>query len=166
MKHRSEIPFGEGFRDFVEVCTHETYTLGNIDIIDGLKDGLLQHSYLWSRLNDLSIEDTLHGFVDDMSITDWHDFFRECQTELEHIYNVPFTYVLWLAEEDGVKSYHSLGETPVQDEDIDCYEESPYIISDLGFDGALYAYENIPKPICTLAEYKVKKETLTKEDRN
>ena len=151
MKYRSELPFGEGYRDLVEVCTHETYALGNIDIIDGLKDGLLQHSYLYGKLRQFSEEYMENGFIDDMSETDWNQFFTECKEELSRIYNIRPDYVLWLAGSyEAVKQYDLHDE--VEPNSTDCYEETEYVISDLGFDGALYIYETLPEPVCTLAD--------------
>lgn len=151
MKYRSELPFGEGYRDFVEVCTHETYELGNGDILDGLKDGLLQHSYLYGKLRQFFEEYQLNGFINDMSETDWKQFFIECKEELARIYNIQPDYVLWLADSyNAVKQYDLHDE--VNPDNVDCYEESEYVITDLGFDGALYIYEMLPEPICALAE--------------
>lgn len=152
MKYRSELPFGEGYRDFVEVCTHETYELGNSDILDGLRDGLLQHSYLYGRLRQLAEEYRINGYYADMSETDWKHFFTECKEELARIYHIQPDYVLWLADSyAAVRQYAPDG--GLCPEDVDCYEESEYVVSDLGFDGALYIYETPPEPFCTLAEF-------------
>lgn len=152
MKYRSELLYGSGFRDFVEVCTYDTYWREDYSIIDGLKDGLLQHSYLYKKLSELSEIHRIKGHLPNFTETDCRQLFTACKDEIARIYNIRPDYVLWLCDTpDMVRTYEnqSLTDEPLYDTEIDCYEETDNIIS--SEDGeALYIYEELPAPVTSL----------------
>lgn len=51
-------------------------------------------------------------------------------------------YCLWLASKSTVLDLYNASE-----QDIQKYETSPIILSDLGMDGMLFAYESMPRPL-------------------
>lgn len=57
VKFRSEAPYGEGYRDAVQVMTHEVYTLGNVDILD-----YLYENYLNGDLRDKAYDYAEKGY--------------------------------------------------------------------------------------------------------
>lgn len=59
---------------------------------------------------------------------------------LNRHYHVNLKYCLWLSSREVVKDLY--GGT---DETIDAYNTSSFILSDLGQDGKLFAYEHLPQ---------------------
>lgn len=148
MKYRSESLYGNGYRDFTEVCTYDVYWRDNYSIIDGLKDGLLQHSYLYEKLSELSEEYRIGGYLPSLTESDCRRLFTACKDEIARIYNIRPDYVLWLCDTaDMVRNYR--GHEPLYDSEIDCYEETDYVISSENGE-ALYIYEDLPAPITSL----------------
>lgn len=145
VRYRSETPFGDGVRDILSVLVHETYEMGNSDIVRYLVE-----NYLFGPLKDDAItlckELEENGFVDDYGESDWQDFFLCAIHEINLIKNCNLRFCLWLADKDVVKDYYCKN---CDEYDLCGYETSPIILSDLGHDGALYAYETVPIPIST-----------------
>lgn len=148
MKYRSESLYGNGCRDFIEVCTYDVYWREDYSIIDGLKDGLLQHSYLYEKLSELSELHRVNGYLPNFTENDCRQLFIACKDEIARICNIRPDYVLWLCDTpDMVRTYQN--HEPLYDTEIDCYEETDDIISSR--DGeALYIYEELPAPITSL----------------
>lgn len=148
MKYRSESLYGSGCRDFIEVCTHDVYWREDYSIIDGLKDGLLQHSYLYERLSELSELYRINGYLPNFAETDCRQLFTACKDEIVRIYNIRPDYVLWLCDTpDMVRIYR--GHEPLYDAEIDCYEETDFVVSSKDAE-ALYIYEDLPVPVASL----------------
>lgn len=61
---------------------------------------------------------------------------------------VKVKYVLWLASKNAVLNLYSHGNTNINE-----YEVGDVILSDLGYDGTLYGYANIPTKINKETEY-------------
>lgn len=161
MKFRSEVTFGSGERDFTNVCAYETYELENTDIIDYLCEHILK-SELKDTLKEISDMIDWLSLQETYSYDDICDLFKEVLKEINQLTGKDYKYCLWLADIDGVKSYDLHNE--VSPDNIDCYEESAIFVSDIGFDGKLYLYEEIPEPICTYEEYLNKLESKQDND--
>lgn len=146
MKFRSEIPFGQGYRSLKDVMVHETYELGNSDILCTLLPKIKPADVkLANEISILINELEKNGFVDDFDENNWNKFFQKVIDTVNIISGKKYKYCLWLAEYDVVKNYYGKGE--LTKEEIDAYTESEMIISDIGFDGCLYAYEDLPYPV-------------------
>ena len=152
MRFRSEITFGEGYREVVPVLCWETFELGNSDILLTLANGLLKNSPLKKQLLSFSEDLNKNGFIADFPEEQQLQFFTEVISEINSFTKKNIKYCLWLADLDGVKSY-CLNDTELSDDDIDVYEESDVILSNIDFDGCLYGYETLPKCISTYAEW-------------
>lgn len=143
IKYRSEAPYGEGIRDIISVLVYETYSLGNTDALEYITE-----HYLFGPLKDdaraLCKEFEENGFVDDFSELDWEDFYRSAINEIDLVNCCNLRYCLWLADKSIVKDYYC---DKLDEFDICGYEISLIKLSDLGHDGALYAYETMPTPI-------------------
>jgi hypothetical protein len=142
--YRCEEAFGDGVTDLIKVMAYETFELGNSDILEYvsmhyLEDGELKDECL-SMIQEL--ED--NGYVDDMFEDEKEEFMGKLVNEINKKLNMELKSCLWLASLDTVKDYYC------QNMDsffIKSYETSNAIITDLGYDGALYAYEVLPKMI-------------------
>lgn len=140
VRYRSEVPFGEGYRDIVPVLVHETFTLGNDDILV-----YLYQYHLEGKLKEECFE-LLKKFNNDYIFEEtYFSFYSKVLEFLKQKTGKNLKYCLWLANKETVRDYYGEGELP--DEDIDAYECSDIILTDLGYDGALYAYEELPNPI-------------------
>lgn len=162
MKYRSETLFGDGYRDAAPVMAHETFELMNTDIIRTLRDTILKDSSFAEKLEILE-EEIQNGCIADgddgelYNLIETHDsydddscesiqFFRDILAEIKTITGKDIKYVLWLCDtKEDVKKYDLHNE--LTDDDIDAYEESDIILSDLGSEGKLYGFETNPKPI-------------------
>ena len=137
--YRSESAYGSGVRDIVDVLTYEIFELGNTDSLDYIashykldKDG----RELLGRL-----QECWENYASDSE-----DIQRNCIAKLvgalNRYFGVELKYCLWLADLSAVSELYSDGETA-----IDAYGASQYKLSDLGRDGVLFAYTEMPLPI-------------------
>lgn len=167
VKFRSEAPFGEGYRNPAEVMAHETFELGNTDILDYMLDHYLKGDI---RNNAYSYADELsnNGFIDDMSFEDMQEFFRECLKQIKAETGKDIQYVLWLAEETTVREFYCQN-LNTEDYDVDAYDVSDAIVlSDIGYDGKLYGYEKEPERIKEKSNYdnRSKEKRIREGNRN
>lgn len=144
LRYRTETFGGEGFRDAAEVMAFETFELGNTDIPEYLCSHQLKGSSIAPALESVTRELDDNGFVDDMSWDEKVDFFREVLGDLSKVTGMNISHALWLADPDTVLDFYGKDLTP--DSYIDAYEPSPVILTDLGYDGALYGYDHEPHP--------------------
>ena len=136
VRYRTEDAYGEGYRDIIDVIEHEIFELGNYDGLDGLQvyfDDTSQESLMFHSLID-SIKDTEHPPLDTK------DFCASIIELLNKKLNRNLKYCLWLADLQAVTDLYG-------GVHIDSYETSDVVIADLGYDGSLYAYEELPLPI-------------------
>lgn len=146
MKYRSERLWGEGYRDAAAVLAHEIFELGNTDILDYFFDHHLNSN---PKLRDTCYKyaDSLYnnGFVDDLNETDKISFCQKLLDEIEKTTGKKIKYCLWLCDtKEDVFKYAICNE--LTQDDIDAYEESDIILSDIGSEGKLYGYEKFPQP--------------------
>lgn len=140
VRYRSEIPFGEGYRDIVPVLVHETVSLGNDDV--------LIYLYKYHLEGELKYDcfELLNRFWQEELAEDiFYKFYEKALDFLKKKTGKNLKYCLWLANKETVIDYYGQGE--LSEDDIDAYECSDVILTDLGYDGALYAYEELPNPI-------------------
>ena len=161
MKYRSETLFGEKYRDAAPVMAHETFELGNTDICSTLRETILRGSkiandletldeYLSNGGSDAENAKAIEAMFEDEALQ--VNFFQKVLDEIEKGTGKKIKYCLWLADDPKDLQSYCIGEQELFDEDIDCYEETDIVLSDIGSDGKLYGYEEYPKKECTLPE--------------
>lgn len=143
-EYRSEIPFGEGYRNILDVMTHEIYELNNTDILETLKNTILkQEKKLVNDINEILDDIEKNIFFENHCEYDIREFMKECLKMINKKYKKDIKYCLWLADKNVVIDYYGKGK--LSEDDIDKYQVSDIILSDLGYDGRLYGYEEYPK---------------------
>lgn len=144
LMYRSEEVYGSGVRDIKEVIRYEIFELGNTDILIYVTKHYASafSKTLLRRANQLI--DALNGCgLLELSISQEVQFCRGLIDALNKYFKVSLRYCLWLASKAAVKQYYDVAD----DETIDAYSTSDYILSDLGESGVLFAYIDLPSPL-------------------
>ena len=134
--YRSEDSYGSGVRDILDIMTFEIYELKNIDILEYTLEHYLQNS---------NIEETVENMIADIEIFNEEEVYKVCKLIINEINKQTdhnLKYALWLAEYDAVSNMYSFDESS-----IEAYNTSDIILSDLGYDGILFGYDEEPEPI-------------------
>lgn len=137
---RTEQYSGSGIRSLPEIIYYEMYELGNKDI----PRYILEH-YQLPDAQHKALEDTLTIKEKYPFLSDRHNFetlINEVINSIGHQHGMNLRYGLWLAEHQIVQYYYG-----GDDGDIQAYATSPVICSNLGVEGILFAYENLPTPV-------------------
>ena len=148
-------------RDARKIIAFEIENLGNTDILKYVCEHYVQNYQNEILQNIQKKEETL--FRNTMRIMEqaWQgrDIFQKHAFNPERLAdtilrivnmrtNKNIKYALWLAEKNAVEQLYA------NDNAVLCeFEPSEIILSDLGFDGTLFGYENIPKQINKTTEY-------------
>lgn len=128
---------GNDITDPVEVITYEMSELGNVDIPDYcvFSYGNKMRPEVREEIKN-SVELIRNGDIDEDAAKHIAGLII---SEMERIWHIKIEYVRWLADYDTVVDlYCDEGE----EDKIESYETSKYILSDLGGDGILFAYPN------------------------
>ncbi len=145
--YRTETYSGSLERRFTHVLRFELFELGNSHIFDELiQNGLVRSRELVKHMKRMVKELEENGYVDDMPEPDQLEFLEEVRLDISAQTGRDIQYALWLADKACVQGFY--GGT---DSDIECYETSDVILSDLGNSGILYGYEFEPSP-CVYSE--------------
>ena len=144
MRYRTETFSGSGERSAVNVMSFEIFELGNTDIFDTLKNGILKENKICKEFDKFEEELIENGYIDDFSEDDRIAFMKKIIETIKETTGKEIRYALWLADIDTVKSMYNGCEINY---DIDSYQEGNIVLSELGYDGTLYGYENMPKKI-------------------
>lgn len=144
IRYRTEAFSGSKERNAAEVMAFETFQLGNTDILEHISQHYLKDPLLHSKCTTFIRELYDNGYVDDMGTDEKVAFFGEILKEIEHSTGVSIKYALWLADKAVVCDQSWYGYNMTHDEDFECYEVGPIILSDLGHDGTLYGYTELP----------------------
>ena len=139
IRYRTEVFSGLEYRNALDVMVYETFELGNSDILEYLFNGILKKHHCKTRWQKL-----INSILDQEEIweiekEEQYLFFADVLEAIKEVTKKDIEYVLWLADISTVKDFYG-GE----DENIDSYYVSDIILSDLGYDGTLYGYEQIP----------------------
>lgn len=147
IKFRNEQFRGSGFRDAFSVIKFELCELQNTGILTTLRDTVFKESdtaiqYLNSLIQNIDKE----GGIDERDIESILIFIRICTGK-----NI--THVLWLADMDVVMHgmYGTSGGYLQEYDTVDAYKVGSIVLADLGEEGKLYGYEELPKPFATVA---------------
>lgn len=135
--YRLEQLYGSGVRDLQEIIVFEISELGNTDVL------IYSLSHYREYFSD-NLAGRLESFINNEEYFEAHESYIR---DLVNIYlralstkfGYPLKYGLWLAE----KSRFSIEMQP----ELDAYYTSDVVLSDLGLDGKLFAYEHMPEPI-------------------
>lgn len=143
--YRTEAAYGSGIRDIVQVICYEVFSLGNTDVLHYL---LGKHTSCFNMpmqhemLSLCKVIDGCTAVFDDTLEEEHLEKIRQIVTAMNSYYNVELKYCLWLADLDTVRQLYDGCE-----EDIKAYKISQYILSNLGEEGILFAYEDYPTPV-------------------
>ena len=139
--YRDENAFGSGVMKAKDVIMYEITELCNTDILDYCVD-----TYELSE----ELDDEIRQLISDMENEEEFDeddvesIIDDLLSELEVIFDKKIKYVIWLATKEAVIDLYSNGD---ENAELTAYETSEIILSDLGYDGLLFAYEKKPKPV-------------------
>lgn len=163
--YRTEECGGSGVRDLESIIKFEVFELGNTDILDyilknyNLKNGLLLSSFTNTiqtmrelcKGKNANDSEALTRVVTAYGETMIDKFVESVITMVKLITKKDIKYGLWLASKNAViNRYSSLPENGHNDaptDNIEMYETSDVILSDLGYEGILFAYETLPNAI-------------------
>ena len=151
-EYRNDSAFGDGFRDAVDVIAYEVFELGNIDSIEYILEHYAVSDSVadeWSMILD-EYDENDYDYVTDENDMPYHadsenakNKVRALLSEVSRVSGVDIRHVLWLASEKSVRSRYD-----GDDENIEAYDiDSGVILSDLGFDGRLYGFSELPEGI-------------------
>lgn len=132
--YRDEDIYGSGINDILDVISYEVYELGNTDILEYCLDHYVEDKNLKNRIIDLV--NNLENYSD----LDVFNLVQDLVVEINYQTKSDLKYCLWLASEQAVKDLYD-------GSNINAYYTSDIILSDLGYDGILFAYETEPLPI-------------------
>lgn len=135
--YRSEDSSGSGVRDIIEVMVFEIYELSNTDILEYVSE----HYFSYNIKRDMH---RLINYIenDELSENDIRELCKDIVDEINKNTKHNLKYALWLANKGAVIDMYAYDEL-----NIDAYYTSDIILSDLGYDGILFAYDKEPKPI-------------------
>lgn len=141
--YRTESYSGSYERRFNHVLRFEVFELGNSHILDELlQNRMVSSQDLTIQMKTIIRELDENGYVDDMPENDQMNFIDRLRNDISTLAHKDIQYALWLADRDRIKElYHGT------DSDIEGYETSDIIISNLGGDGILFGYEFEPCPV-------------------
>lgn len=139
MKFRTENFLGSKVRKAIDVMKYEIFDLGNTDILKTLKTTILKNSIFIKEIEKIELELEENGYVDDLFENEKLDFCQKILDEIHFITNKKIEYALWLADLEIVKKYYKGSNS-----NIDMYKTTNIILSNLGLDGILYGYEEMP----------------------
>ena len=140
--YRTETYSGSLERRFAHVLCYELFTLGNAHILNELiQNELVRNSDLIIEMESMGRELEENGYGDDMSELDQLEFWEKVRLDISAQAGRDIQYALWLADKACVQRFY--GGT---DSDIESYETSDVILSDLGRGGTLFGYELEPLP--------------------
>lgn len=148
IRYRTESFSGSRERDAAEVMAYETFDMGNTDILEYLSETILKDNPICEKFHDFIRELDENGYVEDMGWFDKVDFFKAVLDEIKKATTLDIKYALWLADENTVFDFYGCDMAgSVLGVDYDAYVVGPVILSDLGYDGALYGYVDFPEPL-------------------
>lgn len=148
VRFRTEAFSGSGVRDAAEVMAFETFELGNTDILETLCNSHLKESDMFNICSKYikDLEDCVIN-LDEFPEEDGISFYKEVLEEIARRTGITVKYALWLADKETVTDRDWYGKDMVDESDFDAYVVGPIILSDLGSDGTLYGYTEMPVPL-------------------
>lgn len=149
--YRTETAYGSGERDVIKVLTHELYELNNKDTLCYLMNNYIEkyklstiemvsYDYIKSKYFIIMNADgpISTAIQDKVFIEKMFEYIIEM---ISKRVGFEIKYCLWLAELEYVQEYYNDNSL----DEIDAYEISDVILSDIGNQGKLFGYAEIPK---------------------
>lgn len=157
--YRSDDLFGDGYRDAVDVMTHEIFELQNADILDTLANGVLKDMDIAEHLKHLSYDisspksmyfaDILEEENESVAEDKAKSFVREILDAVREKTGKDIKYVLWLSDSvDDVIAEYELNDAITEFDEYSTADS--VVLSDLGKGGKLFGYEKLPAAIRTV----------------
>ena len=148
-EYRNDSAFGDGVRDAARVVAYEIFELGNIDIIDYILSHVALPEVVADEWRGFLDEYEENDFVTDENGIPYHAEaknaiakVRALLDEVSRVAKAEIRFVLWLAGEQAVRTRYD-----GNDENMSAYDVSGgVVLSDLGFDGRLYGFAELPEP--------------------
>lgn len=138
--YRTETYSGSLERCFTYVLQYEVFVLHIFDEL--IQNELVGSAALTAQMKSMVNELDENGYVEDMSEYDQLEFLEQLRMEISSQVNKDIQYALWLADWTCVQKFY--GGT---DSDIEGYEISDVVLSDLGNSGILFGYVSEPYPV-------------------
>ena len=138
---RSDSLFGAYIREPVKVIQYETFELGNADI----GEYILQHYNIPQETKETwewIINQLVENECVELSTGEKEEAAQMLVDAVQKDTQKKIFSVIWLAQKELLLDLYRADES-----DIDEYEVSDVILSDLGPDGRLYAYDYDPQPV-------------------
>ena len=143
---RTESYSGDGIRSARDIIAFEIGELNNADILATLfGDGMLADMPIAGKMRRLIDEIDREGFIDDMSDEDFLALADEILAAVKQKTGVDVQYALWLCDREAIATHY--GQDMADAYDYSAYETGPVVLSDLGTDGKLFGYTNMPEAL-------------------
>lgn len=144
--YRNDSCYGSGVIDLRKIIKYEVCELGNTDIfrycVDNYKLSKELKTSLTKLSDDIEIDNLIINDSGDSNMIKYVDLLiTKLITEISTLIGKMIKYGVWLAELSAVTELYSDEDS---DSDIMEYETSDVILSDLGHDGKLFAYDVYP----------------------
>ena len=135
----------------LDVISFEVFELGNTDILDYCLTHYLdskiskypQFGHTYDIISAINDDDEVHSYwrdqYDNNFETDSNPI-KDFILFLETVLKTKINFVLWLAEKTSVETLYMNSSCTVYE-----YKTSDVVLSDLGFDGKLFAYKDRPE---------------------
>lgn len=154
--YRSDGIFNDGYRNAVDVMTHEIFELWNADILDTLADSILKDTDIVEDLKHLSYDigspkavyfaDILEEENRDIAEEKGKAFARRIIDAVKEKTGKNIKYVLWLSDSvDDVIAEYELNESITEFDEYSTADS--VVLSDIGKGGKLFGYEKLPTEI-------------------
>lgn len=153
--YRSELLFGEGYTEAAPVMAHETFVLGNTDILLHLANGVLDGTDAGDTMRHIAavMDGEEQDEEMDAFLTECYEDQDECRKGTAFFEDTvlpaikertghDIRHVLWLCDcpEDVIGAYGTIED--IGEDDIDRHEVGVMTLSDIGEDGKLWGYEH------------------------
>lgn len=139
--YRTESAYGSNIRKLKDIIFFEIYELSNVDIFEYCIDNYRIPKYIKFKLENIISLIENNQEPDEERVKRNINDLIEC---LNKLFNVNLKYGLWVCEnKQTVIDYYDANEYNINTYDV----SDGIIISDLGDEGVLYAFEFLPEPI-------------------
>ena len=141
IKYRTEMGV-DSERKALPVMLFEIAELHNIDILEYVSD-----NYLLSEELKTDVQEIIDN-IDDVDEDGCKEVLEEILNCIEDSTGKKICYALWLADKDAVEDMYEGNERDIYAYNVD----DAVVLSDLGYEGTLYGFEEMPEPIEEIVE--------------
>ena len=141
IKYRTEMSV-DSERKALPVMLFEITELHNTDILEYVSE-----NYLLSEELKMDVQEIIDN-IDDVDEDGCEGILEEILNCIEDSTGKKIRYALWLADKDAVEDMYEGDERDIYAYNVD----DAVVLSDLGYDGTLYGFEEMPEPIEDIVE--------------